>query len=139
MERLTIRTSEIHVAYTQGKYKDTIPAEMTKEDIRNVLNKLAHYEDLEEQGLLLKLPCAEGDTVYVIGTKCLANVVFDEECDMHECDTCPYDVEKVVFETKATIHLILVFLLGDDPNWTWNKTVFKTKAEAEKVLEEMEK
>ena len=29
-------------------------------------NKLAEYEDLEEQGLLLRLPCKVGDTVYII-------------------------------------------------------------------------
>lgn len=28
------------------------------------VDKLAEYEDLEEQGKLLKLPCALGDTVY---------------------------------------------------------------------------
>ena len=30
------------------------------------ITKLARYEDLEEQGLLLKLPCKVGDTVYLI-------------------------------------------------------------------------
>lgn len=30
------------------------------------VEKLAEYEDLEEQGKLLKLPCAVGDTVYEI-------------------------------------------------------------------------
>ena len=34
--------------------------------IREILNKLAAYEDLEEQGKLLKLPCAVGDTVYEV-------------------------------------------------------------------------
>ena len=29
-------------------------------------NKLAEYEDLEEQGLLLRLPCKIGDTVYEV-------------------------------------------------------------------------
>ena len=29
-----------------------------------VWEKLAHYEDLEEQGRLIKLPCKIGDTVY---------------------------------------------------------------------------
>ncbi len=33
------------------------------------VDKLAEYEDLEEQGKLLKLPCALGDTVYVIPSK----------------------------------------------------------------------
>ena len=39
--------------------------------IREVINKLAEYEDLEQQGKLLKLPCAVGDTVYRVhkGTK----------------------------------------------------------------------
>lgn len=37
------------------------------ENNRNkVLRKLADYEDLEEKGLLLKLPCKVGDTVYLI-------------------------------------------------------------------------
>lgn len=31
-------------------------------------NQLKKYEDLEEQGKLLKLPCAVGDTVYCIMT-----------------------------------------------------------------------
>lgn len=32
--------------------------------ISDVLKKLADYEDLEEQGRLLKLPCKMGDTLY---------------------------------------------------------------------------
>ena len=63
MERLTKRIAS-HVYYTQGKYEETIPAEMETNDIRSVLKKLAEYEDLEEQGLLLRLPVAEGSTVW---------------------------------------------------------------------------
>ena len=37
------------VVFTQGEYIDTIPAEMTYEDIRKVLRKLAEYEDLEDR------------------------------------------------------------------------------------------
>ncbi len=41
------------------------------EDVENdyilkVQKKLAEYEDLEEKGKLLKLPCAVGDTVYEV-------------------------------------------------------------------------
>lgn len=32
--------------------------------IREVLDKLRYYEDLEEQGRLIELPCKVGDTVY---------------------------------------------------------------------------
>ncbi len=34
--------------------------------IKQMLNRLAEYEELEEQGRLLRLPCAVGDTVYMI-------------------------------------------------------------------------
>lgn len=37
--------------------------------ILKMYRKLAEYENLEEQGKLLKLPCAVGDTVYVIPSK----------------------------------------------------------------------
>lgn len=33
----------------------------------NILDKLAHYEDLEEQGRLIELPCKVGSNVYAIG------------------------------------------------------------------------
>lgn len=33
-------------------------------------NKLAHYEDLEESGRLVVLPCAVGETVWLLQTKC---------------------------------------------------------------------
>lgn len=35
--------------------------------ISDVIDKLAEYEDLEEQGRLLKLPCKVGDTIYAVG------------------------------------------------------------------------
>lgn len=34
------------------------------ETIKNMIKKLAEYEDLEEQGLLVRLPCKVGDTVW---------------------------------------------------------------------------
>ena len=38
------------------------------EEIDAVYRKLKEYEDAEEQGLLLRLPCKVGDTVYVDST-----------------------------------------------------------------------
>lgn len=49
MERLTNRTKEAKSNVT----------------IKEVCDKLADYEDLEEQGRLIRLPCKVGDTVYV--------------------------------------------------------------------------
>lgn len=50
-----------------GEEKYAVP----KMDLRNnghqkCCNKLANYEDLDEQGLLLRLPCKVGDDVYYI-------------------------------------------------------------------------
>lgn len=35
---------------------------------RKMYDKLKHYEDLEEAGRLIELPCKVGDTVYQFGT-----------------------------------------------------------------------
>ena len=53
MERLTIKTED---GYERVSIR-------TKN--QQLIDKLAYYEDLEEQGRLLKLPCKVGDTVYV--------------------------------------------------------------------------
>lgn len=42
------------------------PYEYGKANLQALINKLAAYEDAEEQGWLLRLPCKVGDTVYVI-------------------------------------------------------------------------
>lgn len=46
MERLTKMLNSETVVYTQGKYEDTIPEEMTTNDVSTVLRKLAKYEDI---------------------------------------------------------------------------------------------
>lgn len=42
------------------------PYEYGKANLQALINKLAAYEDAEEQGLLLGLPCKVGDPVYLI-------------------------------------------------------------------------
>lgn len=44
------------------------PYEYGKANLQALINKLADYEDAEEQGLLLRLLCKVGDTVYVDST-----------------------------------------------------------------------
>jgi hypothetical protein len=50
------------------------------------ISKLAGYEDAEEQGLLLRLPCKVGDTLYVIDT--------DEKID--NLEIIPYTIDNIV-------------------------------------------
>ena len=97
--------------------------------------KLADYEDAEEQGLLLRLPCKVGDVVYQISENfiepCTVYTIFlgnymDRNgncCNMAEIyydrDDCPY-VSTAIYFTDI------------------GETVFLTKAEAEQKLKEME-
>ena len=129
MDRLTNRIAMPErendlIVFTQGKYIDTIPAEMTHDDIRAVLRRLAEYEDLEEQGLLLRLPCPIGTIVY--------NTTWWDDI------TEKVDVDgKIFYRTvhknkvsKSTFSLVDIYDFG--------KTVFLTQAEAEQKLKEIE-
>jgi len=42
------------------------PYEYGKANLQALINKLATYEDAEEQGLLLRLPCKIGSDVYIV-------------------------------------------------------------------------
>ena len=44
-------------------------------DAFEMIKKLAHYEDLEEQGRLIELPCKVGDTIYLISECYVGNPV----------------------------------------------------------------
>lgn len=90
------------------------------------IEKLAAYEDLEEQGLLVRLPCKVGDTVYKITRFCSGGI---RDCGYsYECSECP--------EYKPFIEYIefKIPILKDI-----GKNVFLTREEAEKELEEMGK
>ena len=92
--------------------------------IDDVIDKLAEYEDLEEQGRLVKLPCKIGTEVY----------------DITWWDNVQ---EKVVVKGKAYYRIVhkhkitkLPFTYSDIDDF--GKTVFLTKSEAEQKLKEME-
>ena len=103
--------------------------------IDDVIDKLANYEDLEEQGRLVKLPCKVGDTVYYISEgfiePCTVETIFisdytdkDGNCSYiaeihYDREDCPYVSTEIYFTDIG-------------------KTVFLTQAEAERKLKEME-
>ena len=63
MERLTERERNVDGT---GVAKEEITDGLLKPFADKILTKLADYEDLEEQGLLVRLPCKIGDDVYII-------------------------------------------------------------------------
>ena len=136
MERLTIDEVIEHcnktcdmtekVANVRGHKLESIESKQFWEhyQVRNWLNELKQYKDLEEQGLLLRLPCPIGTTVY--------NTTWWDDV-----------TEKVKVNGKTfyrTVHKHKVskstFSLLDICDF--GKTVFLTKAEAEQKLKEME-
>ena len=103
--------------------------------VKNLKKKLKEYRDLEKQGLLLRLPCAVGSTVYVISsryTKCskykeIWNDCYgcEDECDSHE--------EYYIHINHSVSDEWIVINMN-----YFGKTVFLTQAEAEQKLKEME-
>lgn len=64
MERLTMTSDKGGVAFTFDLDINCRPSEAQK--ILKLAQKLYEYEQAEEQGLLLRLPCKVGDDVYQI-------------------------------------------------------------------------
>ena len=62
MERLTERERNVDGT---GVAKEEITDGLLKPFADKILTKLADYEDLEEKGFLVRLPCKVGDIVYV--------------------------------------------------------------------------
>ena len=138
MERLT-------KTYSDGSHgvADNLPCGENSYQYKGLLlEALGKYEDLDEQGLLLRFPCKVGDTVYVVTSP--FNVFDDIEYNENMKDEV-YEsyVSSVSFYesgeqyriyAKATNHFIGVYFRECD----FGKTVFLTKEEAEAKLKEME-
>lgn len=149
MERLTQKSDKMIWLNDQGLKIE--PCEMNAHHCRMILEKLVDYEEAEEQGLLVRLPCKEaysqsGDFVYLI-----------YDCEIIKCVHCGLGIDPLsgtAYITLATDEKIFPYRNPDpeqdlDPtDWCTNatdakaseigKTVFFTREEAEKKLEEIE-
>ena len=90
-----------------------------------VLEKLAEYEDLEDKGLLLKLPCKVGDIVYNIVPRVSEESTYRE--DKVTRIEIYYDSVWMCFHNGLAKNITQI-----------GKSVFLTKEEAEQKLKEME-
>ena len=111
MERLTYRGYMSNKAYSDY-------------DRREIVERLAEYEELEVQGLLLKLPCKMGDTLY----------------QPFHSNINEYKVIGLYFDIVRNEWMLEIC------NDVWYKTIclesvgqiiFLTREEAEQVLEQM--
>lgn len=107
------------------EYHCVIAVIKDKSRLKDAMQKLAKYEDLEEQGLLLKLPCKVGDTVYILAGR--FGTFYEEDI----CDGF-YIGRDGILQVKVQNHK------GNHGTYgVVGKTVFLTKAEAEKALAEL--
>lgn len=116
MERLTER--ELYdgkVCFTKCSKTNCLDT-CTNCDIPKEANVcLKEYEDLEEQGKLLKLPCAVGDTVYVVERSQTGSTMIAET-------------------TVDSFYCALWMLDGK-----FGRSIFTTLEEAEAALEELKR
>lgn len=122
MERLTIDEIIEHCERKTGMYEKTCDVEYLEtavmgnrikeywehKQVAEYLRKFKEYEDLEEQGRLIKLPCKVGDDVYYI-----LGIPNKTPCTIDKCTFELSDINKI------------------------GKTLFLTREEAEAKLKEL--
>ena len=121
MERLTnsIDYCKLHCDF--GKSNECFFQDKSKCYEKNIYEKLREYENLAEQGLLLRLPCKVGDTVYRI-----------ENGKITQTEITKYDIYtdgSIWFSFSTSLSL---------PISKFKTCIFFTQAEAEQKLKEME-
>lgn len=120
MDRLIERLNNLKKGVSQMGDKEEIRVnKIFLKSVCEYLEQLKYYKDAEEQGLLLRLPCKAGDTVYFVD--------FDE----NEYDEAI--VESIEFGRNG-------FLINSDceiGTYLGAEYLFLTKEEAEQALAEM--
>ena len=112
---------------------DDIECDCSKCGLEKALEKLAEYEDLEEQGLLVRLPVSIGTKVYMIAS--MFDCVYDyDNCKAIQKWKCEEDIQ-CEYEKKSYYvkEIEFISIMKD----SIGKSIFLTREEAEKKLEEM--
>lgn len=96
--------------------------------VEDMVKKLADYENLEEQGKLIKLPCKVGDTVYV---------KMAQYCKTHYAEAEVKDFVHFISCGFCIVATSKYFDKQNIPFSEFGKTVFLTQSEAEEKLKEL--
>ena len=131
MKRLTTWTSmdgKAKLIVTDGTLSDKLIEQIA-------IQRLAEYEDAEEQGLLVRLPCKVGDSFFAIEKYCdeHGELPYATEHYGSDCLGCelPCNGDLLIVERKITEVSQAVALIN-----SIGKTVFLTREAAEKALED---
>ena len=132
MERLTERERNVDGT---GVAKEEITDGLLKAFADKILTKLADYEDLEEQGLLVRLPDDLNRVLYQINyrwTKCTKYGERKNKCEIYSCER-ECDSREEYYIAEVDLRYIQIGNYYD----RLGKFLFFTREEAEKKLEEM--
>lgn len=124
MERLTVKWAD--KVYDTFDPVDVVDNEYSKANYNKILTKLGEYEDLEEQGLLLRLP-------YPLGTEYIYFVDIKDR-KVYKLDAEKIEVNMMPISKKILYTIDYFEILFED----FGKIVFLTREEAEAKLKEME-
>ena len=130
MERLTVKLPNGYF-FKLPNVKD----EKAQDDYVNKLaEKIGAYEDAEEQGLLLRLPCKVGDTVYLI-----AHITCENRKKPLKCVIDEFTIDNsncyAVLNASAMYYAMRRFKAINIREF--GLTIFLTQEEAEKALADM--
>jgi len=101
----------------------------------DAIDKLADYENAEEQGLLLRLPCKMGDVVAIVlmipstGKRCI------EQAEVKEINIGKYNTREDIqlkVEPIARRGTVYKYYVSE-----WGENIFPILSEAEKALADM--
>lgn len=124
MERLTERIDNVPDGESGVWVKE--------HDYVSAAEKLAEYEDLEEQSRLIKLPCKVGDTVYYFEGGYYKNI--------KNWKIVPIKVTEFNIKVNRSGKLMPLAMIANGTRYpisSIGKTVFLTKSEAEAKLKEL--
>lgn len=111
----------------ESENKTPLVKVLSSEYLYPAIEKLATYEDLEEQGLLVRLPCKVGDIMFRIN-KGAKNPVIELTVTQIDITTRSYNLEVIDRDCGE-----LMCFKNDI-----GKTIFLTREDAEKKLEEIQ-
>lgn len=139
MERLTERSANSNMVWFKDHENDNArlePCEMTAHHSRMAIEKLAAYEDAEEQGL----PCGIGSDIYIIPSKVnfrlnLLSGLTEENRVFHQVvDRITFRKNGWYMECDADLEYGIGRILRDE---NYGVTWFLSKEEAEAKLKEL--
>ena len=129
MERLTRKSQSSEMVWFIDHNNNGLnlePCEMSYSNNGKAIRKLAYYEDAEEQGRLVILPCKIGDSYFTYSWGCHGS--HDDCLKQDDCDECPHLKQEIrECKFKNVVHIL-------NAEKDFGKSIFLSREEAEAAI-----